>query len=919
MAGTGVRTKVALLGGQAVLLGLMMAFLVVPASALFLHAYGADKLAWVYLGVAAAGVGSSWAMSRAQRRWSLTRLGLTMLAVYTVVVAACWALVAFRSATMATAALLVLFPLSIPLGFVIVGAQAGRLLDVRELKASFPRVAAGFSVGFAVGGLAAAALVGPFGGPEHLLAVDVVVAFAFVALVSHTGRRYAAQLGSVPEPADVLASPRRSVRGAVRSIVGNPLVLLVFGYQFLSAAVTQLLDWTVWNRAALRYPDPSDLARFQGVFGAVINVTSVLFVFGLAGWLLTRYGIRLGLAANPLGVLVLLVVSLATGWSAGAASTAFFLVVCAQQVVDLSLTDGTTRASVNATYQALDARERFAAQTRVEAAGVPLALGFVGVVLLVWPRLGLGMLAVLVLTLVLTLAWGLLALLGYREYGRDLRRALGSRAWVPVALRIDDPVSREVVGQLLTSRDPTDVRLGLDLVAQARPQDLAARVGAALDTGDPGVQEQALEVIAIHEAHDGAEPLGAATHAAVIRLLHEPTTPTSVRALAARVAYGWADSGADLVALERSPDPRLHASGVVGALHRAAADHGTVTPEQAAAVHEFVRGLTQGDAEREALLAAAAEAPHPRLAPTLVGLTEDPRAEGLEEVLVAHATWLLPHALDLLVDPDHTPTRGDLALLRALGTSGEPACRESLVPHLGHRRPEVADAIRTGLVLGAEPVSAQSRPLVLAQVVRCCERASRAERTRLTLGSAGAAHTLLRRALTDEVAAARSVVAELIHILPQGTALVRVMDRLAEPDHMARALATETLEVSLGRDLALRLVDLFSPRDTGDADDAPTEPPDAAADTDGLQARTVQQDPYSAEALLERDTVRALVRDPDHQWDEPWLRACALQVAADICPDVRDLAAPLTMDPDPVVSETAHWVLAHTAPERARH
>ena len=68
MAGTGVRTKVALLGGQAVLLGLAMAFLVVPASALFLHAYGADRLAWVYLGVAVAGVGSSSAMSRAQRR-----------------------------------------------------------------------------------------------------------------------------------------------------------------------------------------------------------------------------------------------------------------------------------------------------------------------------------------------------------------------------------------------------------------------------------------------------------------------------------------------------------------------------------------------------------------------------------------------------------------------------------------------------------------------------------------------------------------------------------------------------------------------------------------------------------------------------------------------------------------------------------
>ena len=72
--------------------------------------------------------------------------------------------------------LLVLFPLSIPIGFVLVGTQAGRLLDVRQMKAHFPRIAAGFSVGFALGGLAAALLVSPLGGPRNLLAVDVLAA-----------------------------------------------------------------------------------------------------------------------------------------------------------------------------------------------------------------------------------------------------------------------------------------------------------------------------------------------------------------------------------------------------------------------------------------------------------------------------------------------------------------------------------------------------------------------------------------------------------------------------------------------------------------------------------------------------------------------------------------------------------------------
>ena len=52
-----------------------------------------------------------------------------------------------------SAGLLVLFPIALQLGFVFIGGQAGRLLDVRQMKERFPRVVGGFSVGFLLGGL----------------------------------------------------------------------------------------------------------------------------------------------------------------------------------------------------------------------------------------------------------------------------------------------------------------------------------------------------------------------------------------------------------------------------------------------------------------------------------------------------------------------------------------------------------------------------------------------------------------------------------------------------------------------------------------------------------------------------------------------------------------------------------------------
>ena len=69
-----MRTRVLLLAGQTVALGLMMAFLVVPVSALFLDEYGPGALPYVYLMVALAGVAVSSLMSRAERRLSLAGL-----------------------------------------------------------------------------------------------------------------------------------------------------------------------------------------------------------------------------------------------------------------------------------------------------------------------------------------------------------------------------------------------------------------------------------------------------------------------------------------------------------------------------------------------------------------------------------------------------------------------------------------------------------------------------------------------------------------------------------------------------------------------------------------------------------------------------------------------------------------------------
>lgn len=461
-----MRIRLALLTGQTITLGVMVAFLVVPASALFLARYGAGALPYAYLAVAATGVVLTIAIRRAQNSMTLAALAVTVLIIFVAVVAAAWAILEAGGGLWVTFPLLVLFPLIIPLGFMLVGAQSQRLLDVRQMKAHLPIVMGGFSLGFAVGGVLAAALVGPLGGPVRLLGVDTLVGVTFLALVLETSRRFPAQLRAAPQPL-----PHDSTdRPAVRSLLGSRLVLMVFGYQVLAGATSQLLDFMVWERAADRYPDPSDLARFQGLYGAVINFTAILFVVLLAGRILTHWGIRVGLAANPLIVALLIAAGAVVGYTSGTATTLFFVVVCTQQVISLTLTDGLTRTSVNATYQALPMSERLRAQTGVEAAGVPVALGLVGAFLLVRQVLDLDIRVVQLVTLFVALGWLLLATWAHREYGEGLRRLLARPPWVPTSLRIRNEVQQAAVDRLLASADPRDVHVGLTALSDTRTE-----------------------------------------------------------------------------------------------------------------------------------------------------------------------------------------------------------------------------------------------------------------------------------------------------------------------------------------------------------------------------------------------------------------------------------------------------------------
>ena len=287
-----------------------------------------------------------------------------------------------------------------------------------------------------------------------------------------------------------------------------------------------------------------------------------------------------------------------TGFAVGPAAFAFFALVCVQQVTDITLTDGTTRTSINATYQALLPQLRLQAQTMTEAAGIPIALGLVGVLLLVQKALGLDVRAVVLVTIVVTAVWSVAAVFAYREYGANLRDVLSRRAWDPVAIRMDDEVSRSVVESMLHSGDLRDTETALEALADAGSPLLAGHVAALMSSPDP--ERRSL----------------AATVAGSAGLLESPSVVAPLERLV----------------VDDVPSVRLVAAAVL-------AEHNS------AAFDTWLAAVGADPDSVRLALEAAARSPAPCFVPHLVSLAGRPSVPGeLIDALVAHADDLIPAA-----------------------------------------------------------------------------------------------------------------------------------------------------------------------------------------------------------------------------------------------------------------------------------
>jgi hypothetical protein len=545
------RAVVRWLTAQAFAFGVTLALLIIPANSLFLDAYGSEWLPATYIAIALVGSAASALIARAARRTRLVRVAAVTLGAFALLFGTSWAILAAGGAW-ASAVLLVLFPIALQIGFVFVGGQAGRLLDVRQMKELFPRVVSGFAVGFLIGGLLGIPLLALLGSTENLLLATTVAQLAFLGLLLLTEERFPEVRTARHEDGSPVARP------PLRTLFASGIALLLLAYQVLSAMGSQVVDFLLFDRAAAQYSG-EELTRFLSTYTAALNLIDILFLALLAGPLMRRFGMRLGLIFNPVVVVGVLAVMVVVAIGSGTAAFGLFVLAGVLRISDIAATDGTTRTSINAAFQVVQREERLAVQAVVEGIGVPVAIGATGVLLLVLEAFDLGVGAVIVFGLVLGLIWTALAVGVYRSYKAALADELRRRSSLAgdFAVSAEDDVA--AVQALLQSDDSRDVRIGLDLLAGVSAIATEVELRQLAAHADPEVRARALAQLAATGYTGEGETL--------VALLDHPDRSVRAAALDAVTAADAANPEVVRRVVEAVADART-AGRATGALRR---------------------------------------------------------------------------------------------------------------------------------------------------------------------------------------------------------------------------------------------------------------------------------------------------------------------------------------------------------------
>ena len=358
------------------ILALGFVFVQSMAFGIFLAEYGAGGLPYSYIAIAivASLVAAFYIKLGGRVSFSkLLTINLTFLACVSLLI---WLVLNSPLYHSAAFVLPLWFQIVVNLGNLAVWTLASSLFDFRQGKRLFPLLGAGTWLANSIGGLFVPLLVRSVG-TVHLLLLAALSFGATLFILRILTRSYMQASSERPQAQRAVESAKKPA-----AFFKDRYILLIFAYTILWWVAFFFLDNIFSDRAIAQYPDADQLTSFIGQLLSLTGIVALISSTVLTSRVIARFGLRAGLIAMPVFVILNLGL-LALSGSLGASLLFVFALGALAKLVNVAFGFSLSQSSNAIVYQSLPDTVRRRVQTTAEGIVQPIATGIAGLSLLV--------------------------------------------------------------------------------------------------------------------------------------------------------------------------------------------------------------------------------------------------------------------------------------------------------------------------------------------------------------------------------------------------------------------------------------------------------------------------------------------------------------------------------------------------------
>ena len=889
-----------LLFAEMFLLGVGFNFVETSVFPLFLSEFDAGTLPYLYIINAVVVALLTTFYLRLGRYMNFARQLVVLLAFIVLLAFGFWLALTLGGGRPVVFALPVLFQIAVNMAQLGFWTMTARLMNLRQSKRLYGLVGSGMWVAIVLTGFLVAPIVRAVG-TVNLLLISAVGFSAALVLLFVIVRSYSGAL-NVAETGGAIETESRSLGAYLRS----PYIALMFGLTIAAWLSFYFVDNIFYNRISAQFPDQAALSAFMGLYLAGLGIFTLFNNLFLAGFIVNRFGVRVGLFVLPVLLFVVMLAFSVVGAGWGLVPLLFWLATLGR-VLDLGLLFSVDQTAQSILYQPLPASERARVQTIDNGIIRMVAVGLAGGSLLLLNQvLAFDVVRLAFVLLAIIVGWLALSFLTSRAYPRALTAALARRRLTGVTLSLEDNDTVLALKESLRNPNPGPALYALGLLADNRPEALIDALPALLAHPAAPVRMETLRRI---------ESLGLGTDGLQTVAETDPDPRVRGAAWQALAVAGDAATEAALLNHVEGGEHAVRLGALVGLRN-----HGR--PAAQSRVESVLETLAESsEAEDRLIVVQAIEAgPRPADTATLLALLGDGEVAVRREALRAAGLVRFPELWPAVIDavgqrsvhvaavsalsaggdvalpaiaaamsrPD-TPRETMLGLARVCGRIGSAAAVQTLLASLDHPGDLVRSEALLALSHAGYTAGGDGAPAVRRQIA---VETTRAARLLAALRDTAPAEELnyLRRVLQGEFEAARERIYVLLSFLYDRAAMLDVRESLGRGRRASsarQAYALEILDLRLSGDLKALVMPL-------------SEELSPAVRLQRLGGT------YNAPPLSPAERVEALLLVDKNA--NRWLQIAAIHAAGCMrCsdPQLPQLLAALGDHPDPVMREVA--------------